>query len=197
VAQRAQAIIDASVRPFASDLQIVAVQASIMRHDIAGARACLDRSASDAREPRARLERDLGLSMIDLEAGDRRAALVRGAAVVGRARDEGHVRLFLDAGRPTERLLRALHVAPGPYVQFLVRTAESTLHEAGSGVAGLSERELEVVRYLPTSLSSGEIAARLYISLNTLKTHLRTIYRKLGVHGRREAVERARDLCIA
>jgi LuxR family maltose regulon positive regulatory protein len=61
----------------------------------------------------------------------------------------------------------------------------------------LSKRELEVARYLPTPLSSAEIAERLYISLNTLKTHLRTIYGKLGATNRREAIERAEELGIA
>jgi len=46
-------------------------------------------------------------------------------------------------------------------------------------------------------LSSAEIAAHLYISLNTLKTHLRNIYGKLDVRGRREAIQRAQELGIA
>ena len=61
----------------------------------------------------------------------------------------------------------------------------------------MSRRELEVARYLPTPLSSAEIAGRLYISLNTLKTHLRTIYCKLGATNRREAIQRAEELGIA
>jgi LuxR family maltose regulon positive regulatory protein len=58
----------------------------------------------------------------------------------------------------------------------------------------LSEREQAVLRYLPTALSNGEIAAELFVTTNTVKTHLRSIYRKLDVARRREAVERARDL---
>ena len=50
------------------------------------------------------------------------------------------------------------------------------------------------MRYLPTTLSNGEIAAELFVTTNTVKTHLRSIYRKLDVARRREAVERARDL---
>ena len=46
-------------------------------------------------------------------------------------------------------------------------------------VEHLSEREREVLRYLPTRLSSREIASELFVSLNTVKTHLRAIYRKL------------------
>jgi LuxR family transcriptional regulator, maltose regulon positive regulatory protein len=58
----------------------------------------------------------------------------------------------------------------------------------------LSEGELRVLRYLPSNLSAPEIAGELYLSLNTVKTHMRHIYAKLGVHRRTEAVERARAL---
>jgi LuxR family maltose regulon positive regulatory protein len=58
----------------------------------------------------------------------------------------------------------------------------------------LSESELRVLRYLPTSLQGPEIAAELYVSVNTIRTHMRHLYAKLGVHRRVEAVERARQL---
>jgi LuxR family maltose regulon positive regulatory protein len=58
----------------------------------------------------------------------------------------------------------------------------------------LSESELRVLRYLPSNLSAPEIGNELYLSLNTVKTHMRHIYAKLGVHRRTEAVERAREL---
>ena len=60
-------------------------------------------------------------------------------------------------------------------------------------VEHLTERELIVLHYLPTMLKAGEIAADLYVSVNTVKAHLRSMYRKLGVSNRREAVERARS----
>ena len=58
----------------------------------------------------------------------------------------------------------------------------------------LSEAELRVVRYLPSNLRAPEIASDLFVSTNTIRTHLRHIYSKLGVHGRAEAVARAREL---
>jgi LuxR family maltose regulon positive regulatory protein len=58
----------------------------------------------------------------------------------------------------------------------------------------LSERELEVLRLLSTSLSQPEIAERLYVSINTIRTHVKHVYAKLGVHGRTAAVERAEEL---
>ena len=60
-------------------------------------------------------------------------------------------------------------------------------------VEELTERELSVLRYLPSQLSQREIANELYVSLNTVKTHCRAIYRKLGVEGRKPAVQAARD----
>ena len=58
----------------------------------------------------------------------------------------------------------------------------------------LSESELRVLRYLPTNLRAPEIAAELFVSLNTIRTHLRNVYAKLGMHSRADAVRRARDL---
>jgi DNA-binding CsgD family transcriptional regulator len=58
----------------------------------------------------------------------------------------------------------------------------------------LSEGELRVLRYLPSNLSAPEIGRELYLSFHTVKTHMRSIYAKLGVHRRTEAVERAREL---
>jgi LuxR family maltose regulon positive regulatory protein len=60
----------------------------------------------------------------------------------------------------------------------------------------LTRREQAILRYLPTSLTTREMAAELFISANTVKTHLRNIYRKLDVEHRRDAVVRARELCL-
>jgi LuxR family transcriptional regulator, maltose regulon positive regulatory protein len=58
----------------------------------------------------------------------------------------------------------------------------------------LSGSEIRVLRYLPTNLSMPEIAGELYVSLNTVRSHMRHLYAKLGTHRRAEAVERARAL---
>jgi LuxR family maltose regulon positive regulatory protein len=60
--------------------------------------------------------------------------------------------------------------------------------------ATLTDREQLVLRYLSSALSNAEIAAELYLSVNTVKTHQRRIYRKLGADGRRDAVRRAKEL---
>ena len=58
----------------------------------------------------------------------------------------------------------------------------------------LSDSEIRVLRYLPTHLSAPQIASELYVSHNTIRTHMRHLYAKLGTHRRLEAVERARAL---
>jgi LuxR family maltose regulon positive regulatory protein len=58
----------------------------------------------------------------------------------------------------------------------------------------LSDRELAVLRFLPTMMSNAEIAGEMFVSVNTVKTHLKHIYRKLDVSERRDAVRRGRDL---
>src|SRR5207302_11210467 len=58
----------------------------------------------------------------------------------------------------------------------------------------LTEREQRILGYLPTMLSNAEIGAETFVSLNTVKTHLRSIYRKLAASSRAEAVDEARRL---
>ena len=58
----------------------------------------------------------------------------------------------------------------------------------------LTDRERAVLRYLPTLVSNAELAEHLHISVNTVKAHLKSLYRKLGVPSRRQAVQRAREL---
>ena len=71
-----------------------------------------------------------------------------------------------------------------------MRFVMSSLPPAGE----LSPGELRVLQYLPTNLSRPEIAGELSVSLNTVSTHLRSIYAKLGVRDRSSAVRRAREL---
>ncbi len=68
------------------------------------------------------------------------------------------------------------------------RSEQPDLQEA------LTESEIRVLRFLPSNLSAPEIAAEIFLSTSTVKTHMRHIYEKLGVHRRTEAVDRARDL---
>ena len=88
-------------------------------------------------------------------------------------------------------------VDPGIAGRYLaassLATAAPTRPSASELVEELTDRELAVLRYLPSRLSQREIAGELYVSLNTVKTHCKAIYRKLGVDGRKAAVQAARD----
>jgi len=70
----------------------------------------------------------------------------------------------------------------------LVR-ADETLAAAGVPAARLSAREREILAYLRTPMTAEEIAAALFVSVNTVRTHQRSIYRKLGVNSRRDAIK--------
>jgi LuxR family transcriptional regulator, maltose regulon positive regulatory protein len=76
----------------------------------------------------------------------------------------------------------------------LTTKAEFFPAEGITGPSALTSAELRVLHYLPTYLSFPEIAERLYLSKNTIKTHAISIYRKLQVSTRGGAVQRARDL---
>ena len=111
----------------------------------------------------------------------------------------GYRRLFLDEGRPAETLLRRfLAAAPAaPSASFAKQVLGRTGRTSAAaptlllGGESLSEREIEVTRLLATDLTGPEIAAHLYISINTLRTHSKHIFTKLDVKTRRAAVTRA------
>jgi LuxR family transcriptional regulator, maltose regulon positive regulatory protein len=131
--------------------------------------------------------------------GDVAAGLVPLQRALTLAEPEGYVRLFVDEGAPMTALLEAAakqQIAPS-YIDCLLRTAGKPGDSAPFQQAvtdPLSERELEVLRLLATDLSGPEIARELVISLNTLRTHTKNIFTKLGANNRRAAVHRADDL---
>ena len=123
-----------------------------------------------------------------------------------RALDLAEPRGFSNAiaryGPPVRSLLRRL-IAHGTGHRALVGDLVSALDQPGTPAAAtattvllepLSERELAVLRFLPTMMSNAEIAAEMFVSVNTVKTHLKHVYRKLDVTDRRDCVRRARDL---
>jgi LuxR family maltose regulon positive regulatory protein len=131
--------------------------------------------------------------------GDMRAALVPLERALRLAEPEGYVRVFVDEGPPMAELLQAAAergIAPG-YIQR--HLTDSGIAEGGPRtrqnlIEPLSDRELEVLRLLATDLDGPEIAKQLMVSLNTTRTHTKSIYSKLGVNNRRAAVHRAEQL---
>jgi LuxR family maltose regulon positive regulatory protein len=112
------------------------------------------------------------------EPAEARRLLARARAIVAALRDADEL-----AGARIDQTERALRLRP--------------IRERDGDAAPfweLSERELAVLRLLASKLSQREIAGELYVSFNTVKTHTRSIFRKLGASSRTEAVERAREL---
>jgi LuxR family transcriptional regulator, maltose regulon positive regulatory protein len=110
---------------------------------------------------------------------------------------DGYRRPFSEGGAAVRRLLErheTLPTAHAPLVAELVHALEPAAGRTLGLLEPLSERERDVLRLLPTLLPHTEIAGELFVSVNTVKTHVKSIYRKLDVSSRREAVARARQL---
>ena len=100
------------------------------------------------------------------------------------------------APQPLRHLLEAIgpsSVAPAP-ASTMTRTPTPTSDAAVAVAEPLTERETTVLRMLGTDLDGPQIARELVVSVNTVRTHTKNIYAKLGVTNRRAAVRRAREL---
>ena len=112
---------------------------------------------------------------------------------------QGHTAVAKDEIDEAAMLIR-LCPDPGPRIRRLLgqaqRSAPSRTHGAPrtTGAEELSDGEFRVLRLLASDLTQREIGAELYVSLNTIKSHTRSIFRKLGASSRDEAVARAREL---
>jgi LuxR family maltose regulon positive regulatory protein len=122
------------------------------------------------------------------------------------AEPEGYVRIFEDEGEAMRWLLEKQsrnrgHPLSGYVDKLLAAFAQpvaapksAILLQKSDLIEPLSERELEVLRLLRSELSGPEIAQQLIVSLNTLRTHTKNIFNKLGVNNRRAAIRRAEEL---
>ncbi|MEV7443269.1 LuxR C-terminal-related transcriptional regulator [Streptomyces sp. NPDC091204] len=154
-----------------------------------------DDGAPVAVRARARLLR----AQIAAADGDPEEARRRLGEALGLARPEELRRMFTESGPWVRRILSRDPQLARLHGWLPSRTPVRTPASTAGGrqppvVEPLSERETEVLRKAAELLSTEEIAAELYLSPNTVKTHLKSIYRKLSVTRRSEAVHRAQDL---
>jgi len=137
---------------------------------------------------------------------DRRLGLTETAAelleqALALAEPDDASRVFLDAGQPVRSAITVLVPPTSRSAGFAGRILErfdTQLPHAGAAPEQaevlLTDSELAVLRFLPSHLTNQEIAEALFLSINTVKTHLRSAYRKLGVASRRAAIARGRRL---
>jgi LuxR family transcriptional regulator, maltose regulon positive regulatory protein len=117
------------------------------------------------------------------------------------AEPRGYSQPILRHGAPVRSLVRRLIVKGTAHRAFAGELLTALENRTATGDSSgapllepLSEREVAVLRFLPTMMSNAEIASEMFVSVNTVKTHLKHIYRKLDVSERRDAVRRGRDL---
>ncbi|WP_419660205.1 transcriptional regulator, LuxR family with TPR repeats [Desulfosarcina variabilis str. Montpellier] len=116
------------------------------------------------------------------------------------AESGGYIRIFLNEGPPIAQLLEKILDGKADVSRAYVKKLLSAFRaekiiEAEEGLAeNLSDRELEVLRLIAAGLSNKKITEALFVSLSTVKTHLRNIYAKLNVHSRTEAIVKAKTL---
>jgi LuxR family transcriptional regulator, maltose regulon positive regulatory protein len=144
------------------------------------------------------IEAEALLALAHQAGGDTEQALAVLGHAVTRAESERFVRVFVDAGGPMTSLLETA-VRHGRFVgqasALLAAGTTPTPVRAQQGLVDeLSSRELDVLRLLRSELTGPEIAAELVVSLNTVRTHTKNIFSKLGVTNRRSAVRRADEL---
>jgi LuxR family maltose regulon positive regulatory protein len=135
----------------------------------------------------------------DLTARDT-AAMTAIINAVDIAQAEGIIRPFRAAGPRMKTLLTRHQHIVARHLDFTAALTTGTGGDITSSASApalvepLTEREKAVLRYLPTMFKAAEIASDLFITVNTVKSHQQSLYRKLGATSRREAVERAQAL---
>ena len=170
---------------------------------LAQAGALLDRvivTSNERGETGVRIEAYALRAMLQDQRGQETGMLVDLEHALRDAEPEGYVRLFADLGPPMAALLREARSRGvlSEYVDRLLAACGGVADEITGWqsplVEPLSPRELDVLQLMSAGLSNREIAASLFVSPETVKKHAGSIYGKLGVRGRIEAVTRARLL---
>ncbi len=134
------------------------------------------------------------------EGDDVDGALEDLARALSLAEPEGYVRVFVEQGPVMAHLLRRAAtqgIAPEYASRLLAEfdlATDSAYPEEQPLIEPLSEREIDVLRLLETDLTMEEIGQELFVARSTIRSHVKSIYSKLNVHSRREAVRRARAL---
>ena len=180
---------------------LLLARVALAANDHHAALGYLDASRLGDLTPRAALMRQILLAAAAIQRGDPRAAGIVGS-VLEAARRQGYLHTIVTTAPEVTRYLveHSAQVQPEPFLERIIAAAMEvraarTGAPSSNGLAAdpLTAAELRVLKLLPTTTYL-QIAATLYISHNTVKAHLRSIYQKLGVSSRAQAIERAVDL---
>ena len=162
------------------------------------AAAELDHLAPSGGGVRDRIERMLLRARISLQTGNPKVAEQCLEQAIDLARPERFFRVFMEEPRQVIDVMLAMTIRPkGVYHQELLSRLAALAGARSPEPLGmlepLTERERELIAFLPSHLTQHEIGRRMYISANTVKTHMKGLYRKLGASSRSEAVELAKS----
>ena len=144
--------------------------------------------------PRSVVELYTLMALADLHKEDEVAALASVQRAIALAAPSGLWGPLVEHGADLEHFLERHSWELGAASSAAVEMFDNLRTTVAAPVVGLTDRERAVLHYLPTLMSNHEIAAEMLISVNTVKTHLKAIYRKLGVERRRDALLRARQI---
>lgn len=159
-------------------------------------------AAATCRRPRIQAGAGIVTTLLAAAAGDEDGALAHLESALLAAAPFGLRGPFLaepELAVPMANRVERGTAAPAFALDLLDRMSRGDTGEPGERhivIEPLTERERTMLRYLGSALSNAEIAAELYVSVNTVKSHQRAVYRKLGAVGRRDAVRRARVLAL-
>lgn len=173
------------------------VAAALTRGDTRTAREQLGATgtAVDPLSPASRIERGITLAWLAAVEGRTSDARSQLAAVLDLAEREQLPQPVTGAGPIVADLMASLDVPQTAFRRRIMRSAGPTRRPAPTPLADpLTAREVEILALLPSRLTNTDLAARYFVSVNTIKTHVGHIYRKLEVAGRDAAVTRAREL---
>lgn len=164
--------------------------------DLSAAQEVLTSWRCQESDQRSTLQRSLRTAVLQQCAGHPGTAGSTIASAAATAEVEGLLTPFVEAPLAMNILRNSAPSRPWHRVKQLLSTATPDVSRSTANqrlIEPLTAREIAVMEYLPTRLSNGEIADALFISVNTLKTHLRNIYRKVGAADRDEFVRQAAE----
>ncbi|MGE5250584.1 MAG: LuxR C-terminal-related transcriptional regulator, partial [Bacteroidota bacterium] len=174
-------------------------------YPLEGVQACLNRQQDFAVSHglvSQQVEVAIARTLLYQAAGRKDEALDTLGMALAAAAPTGLLRIFLDEGRPLQALLEQLKprlaekalIAYANHLLDALSSKPAIPETADGSQERLSERELEVLHYLAGGLSYEEIGRQLFLSLNTIQSHVKNIYRKLLVNKRVQAIEKARAM---